>query len=290
MSQEINKSRRAETEVRPNQHISSIAHLFFDNSETESSASKVLTRHIMVVGTGRDTCAPYTAAGLGHHLLDQSTLQPDRGTSTEAMSMQQVFFGEPSPVCFSALSHLKESTYRTPSDDEVVPWESNSISRGPVLRLFPGTVPSEDFSGGIVEGKFFIRHLDLPREAELQGLETQFMAGQSSSVINDGADVLIWCVRRTAASSLALTSRLGRLLRIIRPQKVHLLVFGGPGNGKSNSHESFSNNTETIVLTKAQQLLKFVAGDAAVNSCFMAVSVEERTVQLRSLARQIALS
>ncbi len=291
MSQRVDKSLQAQNEARSNQHISSIAHLFFDSSgDCDSSSSQATERHLLVVGTGRDTCAPYTAAGLGHHILDQSNKLNGRGSTGAAFPMRQVFFGEPSPVCFSALSHLKESTYRLPLAEEVVPWERNKVANGPIFRLFPGTVPSEDFSGGLVEGTFYIRHFDLPREAELQALETHQLSGQHSSLSNDGTDALLWCVGASAAASLVLTGRLGRLLRVVRPRKVYLLVFDGPGQGKNNPHQKHSPQTESLVLDKSKRLLKYVAGEIEVDSRLMAVSGEERAFQLSSLARQLSLS
>ncbi len=291
MSQGADESRRVRAKARPNQHISAIAHLFFDNkADTVVPPSKTLERHIMVVGTGRDTCAPYTAAGLGHHLLDQSAKLKDRGLTAAAVPTRQVYLGEPSPVCFSALSHLQKSTYRLPMADEAVPWARQKVAPGPVLRLFPGSVPSEDFSGGLSDGTFYIRHLDLPTEAELQALETRVLAGHPTSLANDGTDALLWCVRATAAVSLALTGRFGRLLRVVQPREIHLLVFGGPGHGRNKTQAELSHQARSLALEKSQRLLEYVAGGVAVDSRFMAVSAEERSFQLCSLARQMSLS
>ncbi len=291
MSQGKDDSRRDHTENRSSQHISSIAHLFFDNNnETDSQSTQPLTRHFLVVGTGRDTCAPYTVAGLAHHLLDQSINLEDRSSGSKARPTRQVYFGELSPVCFSALSHLESSTYRLPLAEERVPWDQQRFARGSVLRLFPGPVPSEDFSGGMVDGTFYLRHLDLPRESELQALETQFLSSQTTSLGNDGADALLWCVRAPASSGLALTGRLGRLLRVVRPRIIHLLVFGGPGHGQNKSQTANSSQSGLRALDQSKRLLEYVSGELSVESRFMAVSTEERAFQLSSLARQLSLS
>ncbi len=291
MSQGTNHSRQAKADARPSQHISSIAHLFFDNTnEVKDSSGKAVERRFLMVGTGLDTCAPYTAAGLGHHLLDQSTKIQDRGETASALPIRQVFLGEPSPVCFSALSHLKENTYRPPLSDEKVPWQQYKTGPESVLRLFPGIVPSEDFSGGLVEGIFYLRHLDLPREAELSAFETSQLASQNSELNNDGVDSLLWCVRSGVANSLSLTSRLGRLLPVVRPREIHVLVFGGGGHGKNKTLHGKSNTSDAAVLRKCQRLVEYVAGDTPVYSRFMAVLAEERNFQLCALARELSLA
>jgi len=137
MSQRTNPDGRDRSELRPGHHISSIAHLFFDNnSEVEQSRETVCEYHLLVVGTGRDTSAPYTAVGLGHHLLDQSTTVGERRSGGSSLPIRQVFFAEPSPVCFSGVSHLLEGSFRPPVQGESVPWPLNKSSHSSVLRLF----------------------------------------------------------------------------------------------------------------------------------------------------------
>ncbi len=211
-------------EARPSHHISSIAHLFLDGKDGESGPQSSSDIHLMVVGTGCDTSAPYTAVGLGHHFLDRSGFE-DEGAGRGAMlPHRQVFFAETFSVCFSGVSHLQEGNFRPPSEGESIPWSLQPGVGESVFRLFPGRVPSEDFSGGLLGVRLFIRHLDLPRQKELNALETQASGGHRNGLGIDGTHGLIWCVQSSAAFSLSLVVRLGRLLRIVKPSIVHLLT------------------------------------------------------------------
>ncbi len=283
MSHELNPQGRVPKKARPQQNISSIAHLFFDNNDAAQSEVQVSDMSLLVVGTGRDTCAPYTAVGLGQHLLDQSATVDGRGASNADLPTRQVFFAEPSPVCFSGVSHLQKNSFRPPTNDESVPWTLRPGMQLPVLRLFPGEVPSEDFSGGIMGGRCFIRHLDLPREAELNALETQVATGGTTGLADAGVEHFIWCVPASAALSLALVGRLGRLLKIVNTPEVHLVVY--PEQGKGGSVAS-SEATETL-LNRSLRLVQYVANGAVVHGVLMGDSPEERALQLASLSRKL---
>ena len=284
MTHDLNAPGRARSKARPQQHISSIAHLFFDNNDAEQSAVQTSDMTLLVVGTGRDTCAPYTAVGLGQNLLDQSGTVDGRGTTKEALPTRQVYFAEPSPVCFSGVSHLQKNSFRPPTNDEPVPWPLRPGMQLPVLRLFPGDVPSEDFSGGIMGGRCFIRHLDLPREAELNALETLIAAGRTTGLADSGVEHLIWCVPASVAVSLSLVGRLGRLLRIVNNPVVHLVLF--PEQGKGSSRTS-SEPTEAL-LNRSRRLVEYVADGAVVHGVLMGESPEERALQLASLSRKLS--
>ncbi len=286
MTYETSSSGRAQPGARPSQHISSIAHLFFDNtSDAEDTPHKSADRNILVVGSGRDTRAPYTAVGLGQHLLDQSTTVGQRGSNNSAVPIRQVFFAEPSPVCFSGVSHLQKGSFRPPTEEEVVPWPLRQGTTAAVLRLFPGQVPSEDVSGGMVEGRFFIRHMDLPREMELSALETQAAAGHTTGLGEGSINTLIWCVQSSAAVNLALVGRLGRLLRVSKPMNVNLLVY--PDRAKASAKAS-TEVTEAL-LQRSSRLVQYVADGISVQPLLMGDSPEEQAIQLGSLSRQLCL-
>ncbi len=286
MTYETSSSGRAQPGARPSQHISSIAHLFFDNSsDTEDAPRKSVDRNFLVVGSGRDTRAPYTAVGLGQHLLDPSATVGQRGNTDSAVPIRQVFFAEPSPVCFSGVSHLQEGSFRPPTSEEVVPWPLRQGATAAVLRLFPGQVPSEDVSGGMVEGRFFIRHLDLPREMELSALETQAAAGHATGVGEGCVNSLIWCVQSSAAVNLALVGRLGRLLRVSKPMNVYLLVY--PDRAKASS-KGATEVTEAL-MHRSSRLVQYVADGIPVQPLLMGDSPQEQSIQLASLSRQLCL-
>ena len=289
MPQGSSNGGRAKPEARPSQHISSIAHLFFDNqSEDGPLETAQSVCHILVVGTGRDTGAPYTAAGLGHHFLDQSRKLEERGALPSGVPIRQVFFGEPSPVCFSGLSHLDPQTFRPPTDEEPIPWKMGPFANSSVIRLFPREVPSEDFSGGLSDGRFFIRHFDLPRDAELHALETQLLGGNAIGLDNDGADGVVWCVNANSCTNLALVARLGRLLRIVSPSKLFVLVFFGRQKGTSRDASSFSSDQRDALLEQARILIEYIADKVSVDLNAMGVSSDEKAVSLSVLARKLS--
>ncbi len=273
-------------EARPSQHISSIAHLFFDNSTgKEHSPETASSKQVLVVGTGRDTCAPYTAVGLGQHFLDQSITVGERGNTESTVPIRQVFFAEPSPVCFSGVSHLPKGSYRSPVSGETTPWAVRHGSSAPVLRIYPGQVPSEDVSGGMVAGRFYIRHLDLPREAELGALETVASLGQSTDLDLGENGSLLWCVSIRSAVSLSLVGRLGRLLKVVSPSSIHVLVYSDRGRIKKDSLPGAKDD----LLRRCARLVEYVANGTPVHPLLMGDSAQQQNIQLASLSRQISL-
>ncbi len=283
------KGRPSSAGPKSSQNISTIAHLFFaEQDETEVHSSCVPDRHFMVVGTGLDTCAPYVAAGLGHHFLNQSKMLKERGLEGEGFPLRQVFLGEPSPVRFSGLSYLEAKTYRLPFAEEECPWEKRPRpDRISVLRLFPRAVPSEDFSGGKNDGRFFIRHLDLPRETELLALETQALTGGLDHLATDGETGIVWCMSAQSSTSLPLICRLGRLLRLVEPSVLHAVVFWGQQNGGAKVSPLSNTVKNEALILRSQTLLEYVAGKIPVCFHFMGQSNQDRTLTLGTLARQL---
>jgi len=271
---------------RPSHHISSIAHLFFDNqgigSKPETGATDT---RLLVMGCGRDTSSAYSAAGLGQHLLDQSVTVGERGITESSLPIRQVFFAEPSPVRFSGVSQLQPGSFRPPVEGEFVPWPLRRNSDTPILRLFPGKIPGEDFSGGMLEGRFFIRHQDLPGQAELSFLETQNVAHRPTGFGDDGSDGLIWCVQASSAVSLELTSRLGRMINIVNPQRIFLLIYPD----LNPSLRSGPREATAALLERSLHLLRYVSGDRLVSGILMGESPEEKSIQLAALSRQLAV-
>lgn len=286
MKHENNPSGRVQPGARPNQHISSIAHLFFDNTvDDDQSTHAVVHKEFLVVGAGRDTSAPYTAVGLGQHLLDQSATVGERGNTESTVPIRQVFFAEPSPVRFSGISHLQKGSFRPPAGGESVPWPLRQGVTAPVLRLFPGQAPSEDVSGGMVEGCYYIRHLDLPREAELNALETQQAAGHLTGFGEGSTETLLWCVQDSVAVSLVLIGRLGRLLRICQPKSIHVLVYPE----RARRQRMHPPETTRALLQRSSRLVQYVAGGTTVESLLMGETPEEQGLQLAALSRQLSL-
>jgi hypothetical protein len=280
---------QAKTEARPGQHISSIAHLFFDNQADEGGLVSSRTDcHILVVGTGRDSCAPYTAAGLGHHFLDQSVKLADRSAQPSGLPIRQVYLGEPSPVCFSGFSYLDTKTFRPPLAEETLPWKACPHGRLSILRLFPVEVPSEDFSGGMNDGRFYIRHFDLPREAELQALESQALSGHATGLGDDGAGGLVWCVDLHSAANLSLVARMGRLLKIVKPENLQVLVFIGREKGQPGGVLPSSSSGTDDLVERSRRLVEYVADKVPVHFYEVGQASSERAEILGELARQLS--
>lgn len=212
-------------ETRSPQHISSIAHLFFSEEATGSQTHPLNgdRRHFLLVGSGRSTLAPNLAAGLAGQFLAQSGRLEEGSHSGKDVSLRQVFLGEPSAVRYSAFSHLQEDHYRPPRAEETVPWRGLGTDRT-VSRVFDRTVPSEDFSAGWDHGRFFLRHMDLPGDQELSGLEALAHTGQGSYLKEDARHGLVLCLAEDETFNLKLATRLGRLLRLVEPPILHMVA------------------------------------------------------------------
>ncbi|MCP4293436.1 MAG: hypothetical protein GY780_16540 [bacterium] len=276
---------------RPTQHISTIAHLFFDNDSTvgESAGVSQGDRHIMILGTGHNNFSAYCSAGLGHHLLDQSEKVQGRQGAESDLPDRQVFLAEPAPVCFSALSYLKEETYRPPITEETVPWAMHRLDNQPVLRMFPGNIPSEDFSGGQVGGRFFLSHLDLPGHSDLLSMETQEVNGFPGPLDQNGSTAMVWCVSEETALSFSQASRFGRLVKMVRPHRIHLLIFAGKERKTSSSEERSTGRKPENHTAQAQSLVRTFSDSIEVRSRAVALNSEDRSIVLSSLAREICL-
>lgn len=261
---------------RSSQHISSIAHLFFSEDEAESTGPVTGTesRRFLVVGSGKSSLAPNLAAGLVREFLAAGEkVNPGQRSGRDA-TLRQVFLGEPSLVHFSAFSHLPEENFRPPRPEETVPWADHSGYLS-MARVFAGNVPGEDFTVGRGQSRFFVRHMDLPRERQLSAFEAQQAAGQEADVTRDATHALVWCLTEKDGPSLQDASRLGRLLRVARPANLHV-VQEQPG-GREGEERRW----------KVERLVRFVAGDVPVFWHGLGRGRQERLALQRELALQL---
>jgi len=261
---------------RSPQHISSIAHLFFseDGVETSGLTPDEQCRRFLVVGSGKSSLAPNLAAGLVRAFLaagDKVEAEPRSGRDT---TLRQVFLGEPSLVHFSAFNHLPQENCRLPRPEETVPWTDHS-GFASTARVFAGIVPGEDFTAGRGQSRFYVRHMDLPRERQLGALEAQQASGQETDVTRDATQGLIWCLTEEDGPSLLETSRLGRLLRVARPASLHVVQVQREGREKEEHRR------------RAERLVRFVAGEVPVAWHGLGPDREERLSLQRELARRL---
>ena len=262
---------------RSAQHISSIAHLFFSEEETtsEGSAPEPPGCRLLVIGSGKASLAPNLAAGLARQILAGGQAVPGNPRAGRDTSLRQVFLGEISPVHFSAFNHLSDDCLRPPRPEESVPWSHQPGVPG-VARVFNGEVPREDFTAGRELGRYFLRHMDLPRERELLSLEARRSVGAMPEVARDGTRALIWCLTADEGPSLEATSRLGRLLRLTQSAELHVVMARQKGRAGQVRRE------------RAERLVRFVAAEVPVAWYELGPDRSERLALHAELARLMA--
>lgn len=185
------------------QHISAVAHLFFqDRKAAAERPSGPNDRDFVVASPGFSAVAAFAAAGL-------ASASGSRGSG--AQGFQDVILQEDMARIFSASSYLEPTTL------EELPTAGNARS----WRIVPGG------SGQGNGGSAVWRHLGPLGTAALARMSLLVTDRSLADLKLGGRDGLVWCLLESEAASLQGAMLLGSLAGLLEPARVEILVFRG---------------------------------------------------------------
>jgi len=185
-------------------HISSIAHLFFDDDDSVGDGDKSGRRELTICGPGSGRLVAWVCAGL-----------------VRALAAEQVILAESPRLAWSATSYLE--------DLSLVPlagqggdsrfWQVNA--QAPPLGSVQNTARSDPGNGS---GWIIARNAGSLGNERLGTLEAAHLASQILGRGFSGGDLLVWCLTMREAISLGAIHTLGRVLALLDPGQVEILV------------------------------------------------------------------
>ncbi len=186
-------------------HISSIAHLFFDDDDGASGGDRSGRRELTICGPGSGRLVAWVCAGL-----------------VRALAAEQVILAESPRLAWSATSYLE--------DLSLVPlagqggdsrfWQVNAQAPPPgSVQNAAGPEPGNGSSWVIA------RNAGSLGNERLGTLEAAHLASQMLGRGFSGGDLLVWCLTMREAISLGAIHTLGRVLALLDPGQVEILVM-----------------------------------------------------------------
>lgn len=195
-------------------HISSIAHLFFDEGETANPGQAPGgNRRFMVFSAGSSPVAAVAAAGLS------------MGSKGEFFK-GRVVLRENEKLAWSSRSFLEKSYLHALGPAGTGENEGDDSDRGSAWLIQPsaGAAASlhEKFN---TDGTVRWFHAGCADDDALLEMESITSSQKWGRGISGGADGLVWCLLESEAVSLIPAYRLGRLISLLQPRQVEILIF-----------------------------------------------------------------
>lgn len=194
------------------QHISTVAHLFFQSrSDPEARPAAGGDRDIAVGSPGFSAVAAFAAAGLA---------AGTRCGGAGRLNADDVFLQEDRARLFSAASYLEPAELEEqPAADRTRSW-----------RLVDGD-PGQGHRGATPGSRVVWRHLGPVGSAALARMSLLITDRSLADLETGGGDGLVWCLLENEAASLRSAMLLGSLVYLLQPARVEILVFRGFADG-----------------------------------------------------------
>ncbi len=196
-------------------HISSIAHLFFDEAEIpEASQLARNSQHFMVFSAGASPVSAVATAGLS--------------MGSEGCSFcGRVILRENQNLPWSSSSFLKKSLLHLmgPAGSGENGGDGSDLGSAWLIKA-----PKRGSSANLMEQNTLNRtvrwfHAGCAADSVLKEMEAISGSKKWGRQISGAADGLVWCLLEKEAVSLIAAYQLGRLISLLKPKQVEILIF-----------------------------------------------------------------